>query len=291
MNISLETYFPDFMDAFEAELAQSVVSQKLQEAIRYSMSAGGKRIRPLLCMVTCDELGGDLSRAKSSALALECIHTYSLIHDDLPCMDDDDLRRGKPTNHTVFGQAHAVLAGDALLTLAFELLSADNPSIDETTRMRLISILAKASGASGMVGGQALDLESENQDIQLETLQNVHAHKTGALIQAAVEMGATVATDNPSIRQACKQFGTHIGLAFQISDDILDVTQSTQTLGKDAGSDVKNTKATYPALLGLDGSRKRLQKCIEQSLTCLDAVDHSMPILRSLAQYIGTRTT
>lgn len=239
---------------------------KVGEAMRYSLEAGGKRVRPILCLLAAEAVGGRFEDALPGALALECIHTYSLVHDDLPAMDDDDLRRGKPTCHIAFGEAHAILAGDGLLTEAFRLLAAEG-SLDAARRVEAITVLAEASGWRGMVGGQALDLEGEQlQDYGLDHLKTIHRLKTGALLRAATELGAVLVGADPSHRAALRAYGEAIGLAFQIQDDILDATASEVALGKRAGKDQDKGKITYPALLGLDGARSALREATESAL-------------------------
>ena len=239
---------------------------KVGEAMRYSLEAGGKRVRPILCLLASESVGGTAEEALPGALALEYIHTYSLVHDDLPAMDDDDLRRGKPTCHIAHGEAHAILAGDGLLTEAFRLL-AQEVHLDASRRVEAIAVLAEAAGWRGMVGGQALDLEGEQlQNYGLDHLKTIHRLKTGALLRAATEVGAVLAGADEGQRQALRAFGEGIGLAFQIQDDILDATASDATLGKRAGKDQGRGKITYPALLGLDGARSALREATESAL-------------------------
>ncbi|HET6331345.1 MAG TPA: farnesyl diphosphate synthase [Holophagaceae bacterium] len=239
---------------------------RVGEAMRYSLEAGGKRVRPILCLLAAEAVGGTAQDALSGALALECIHTYSLVHDDLPAMDDDDLRRGKPTCHIAFGEAHAILAGDGLLTEAFRILAQEG-ALEPFRRVEAIAVLAEASGWRGMVGGQALDLEGEQLDqYGLDHLKTIHRLKTGALLRAATELGAILAGADAAQRAALRAYGEAIGLAFQIQDDILDATASDATLGKRAGKDQGRGKITYPALLGLDGARSALREATESAL-------------------------
>jgi geranylgeranyl diphosphate synthase type II len=249
---------------------------RLAESMRYSLEAGGKRVRPLLCLLSAEAVGGAVESALSGALALEYIHTYSLIHDDLPAMDDDDLRRGRPTNHKVFGEGHAILAGDGLLTEAFAVLA-------ETGRAEAVALLAEAAGWRGMVGGQALDLEGEELTRQgkaydLAHLQTIHRLKTGALLRAACELGGLLGGAEAPQRQALRAYGEALGLAFQIQDDILDATSTAATLGKRAGKDEGRGKITYPSLLGLDGARAALHDATEKALCAL----RTLPIPSSL---------
>jgi geranylgeranyl diphosphate synthase type II len=239
---------------------------RVGEAMRYSLEAGGKRVRPILCLLAAEAVHGRAEDALPGALALECIHTYSLVHDDLPAMDDDDLRRGKPTCHIAFGEAHAILAGDGLLTEAFRILASGSGS-DPARRVEAVAVLAEAAGWRGMVGGQALDLEGEQvADYGLDHLKTIHRLKTGALLRASTELGGILAGADAVQRQALRAYGEAIGLAFQIQDDILDATATEATLGKRAGKDEGRGKITYPALLGLDGARSALREATESAL-------------------------
>jgi len=264
----------------------------LHEAMRYSVFAGGKRIRPVLMMAACETVGGSIQQALPAACAIEMIHSYSLIHDDLPAMDDDDLRRGKQTNHKVFGEATAILAGDGLLTEAFILLS--NPEVFSgmtgETRRELIHLLARNSGSRGMVGGQVVDMESEGKTIDLPTLEYIHTHKTGALILAAIEMGAVIGGADLQQRRALRRYGEAAGLAFQVADDILDIIADQAELGKDVGSDQARGKATYPALLGLDEARLRAKELRDMAFSALSIFGESALPLREIAGYIVDRS-
>ncbi len=264
---------------------------KVIEAMRYSVSAGGKRVRPILLMAACDAVGGDSKELLPAACALECVHTYSLIHDDLPAMDDDDLRRGKPTCHKVFGEAIAILAGDGLLTYAFELMAHDdllkNCGSDLVTKA--IYIFSKAAGVSGMVGGQTADVLFEGKPVDAETLAYIHSHKTGALIRASVEMGAILGRGDQNQIERLSSFGTALGLAFQVIDDLLDVVGDEEKLGKPVGSDIKNQKATYPALFGIEETRKRANELKEQALSALSAFGEEAEPLRAIARYVVER--
>jgi len=264
------------------------------EAMRYSLFVGGKRIRPILCLAAgaaIDDGQETISNLLPVACALEYIHTYSLIHDDLPAMDDDELRRGQPTSHMLFGEAGAILAGDSLLTWAFDLLTAPgHGSLPADRRLAIAHIIARASGPLGMAGGQSLDIACENQDFPFETLQTIHRSKTGALITCAVEAGAIGAGASGRQREGLVRYGNKIGLAFQIVDDLLNATSSTGALGKAAGSDSAHGKATYPAYFGIEGTRARALEAIEEAKAALADFDGKAEPLRSLADYIYTRT-
>lgn len=264
------------------------------ESMRYSLFVGGKRIRPILCLAA-GEAVSDKVDMKTDLLpiccALECIHTYSLIHDDLPAMDNDDLRRGKPTNHKVYGEAGAILAGDGLLTWAFDLLSQNSYSkIPAKQRLQIIQIISRAAGSLGMVGGQALDIEHENKEFPFEMLKTIHRNKTGALITASVLAGAVAANANQEQLDSLKEYGDQIGLAFQIVDDLLDVISTTEELGKAAGSDQELGKATYPAFFGVEETRNRAVEAVNKALASLEGFDHKAEPLRLLAKYIYDRT-
>ncbi|WP_088536682.1 polyprenyl synthetase family protein [Geobacter sp. DSM 9736] len=264
----------------------------LHKSMRYSVFAGGKRIRPILMLAACESVGGDLSHAMPAACAMEMIHTYSLVHDDLPAMDDDDFRRGNPTNHKVFGEAVAILAGDALLTQAFILMSR-NVNGSKPSAERLLAVIQEISccaGSHGMVGGQVVDMESEgNQEIDLPTLQYIHTRKTGALMKASVKAGAILGGADDSAVSSLTRYGEAIGLAFQIADDILDIVGTTEELGKDAGSDEARGKATYPALMGLAESKRRAAELVDMALDALSSFDSKADPLREIARYIVAR--
>jgi geranylgeranyl diphosphate synthase type II len=268
--------------------AETEFPLRIHQAMRYGLMAGGKRLRPILAIAAADAIGGDGSSIVREACALELIHTYSLIHDDLPSMDNDDFRRGRPTTHKVFGEAVAVLAGDALLTEAFILLSGSNrpPQVI----IEVLQLLADASGSRGLIGGQVIDLESEGKAINENLLDYIHTHKTGCLITASVLMGAKLADATSQQLDSLRDYGQAIGLAFQVTDDILDITESTQTLGKTAGSDQKKSKATYPALHGIEEARKRQQSLYESALDVLQSFDDKAAPLRLIARYIIERT-
>ena len=263
----------------------------LHGAMRYSVLGGGKRVRPLLVYAAGQALGADAAALDAAACAVECIHAYSLVHDDLPAMDDDALRRGKPTCHKAFGEATAILAGDALQTLAFQVLAhADMGELSPERRVRMIELLAQAAGSRGMVGGQALDLAAIGADLDIAQLEDMHIHKTGALIRASVLLGALCARDLPDAAySALDHYGRYIGLAFQVQDDILDVTGSTEQLGKQAGADRALNKPTYPALLGLSDARQRADELHHAALDCIADLDQRADSLRWLSEYIVAR--
>ncbi len=263
--------------------------ESLREAMRYSLLAGGKRLRPILCLASCELAGGDPQLALPTATALEMIHTMSLIHDDLPAMDNDDLRRGRPTNHKVYGEATAILAGDALLTRAFEMVALRSPGVPAERLLRVIGELSLAAGAPGLVGGQIVDLASEGQAVDLATLEYIHLHKTGALLQASVLSGALVAGADESLLAALRSYSRAIGLAFQIIDDILDVTASSEVLGKTAGKDLTADKTTYPKLLGLEESRRRAEALVQEACAVLAPWQAQAAPLLALAGYITAR--
>lgn len=266
----------------------------LVEAMQYGALLGGKRLRPFLVYATGDMFGVSRATLDAPAAAVECIHAYSLMHDDLPAMDDDDLRRGQPTCHIKFGEANAILAGDALQTLAFSILSdAPMPEVPDRDRLAMISELAQASGIAGMCGGQALDLEAEGHQVDLPSLERIHRHKTGALIRAAVRMGALSAGEaGRRALPALDRYAENIGLAFQVQDDILDVVGDTAALGKRQGADQQLGKSTYPALLGLEQARKKAHDLItdaRRSLNELAAQSLDTTALEALANYIIQR--
>ena len=284
------------MQNFERELLSYLpeTDDKIKTVIssmEYSLSAGGKRIRPFLVLEFAKLCGGSETNAMPFACAVEMIHTYSLIHDDLPCMDNDDLRRGKPTNHKVFGEAAALLGGDGLLTLAFETaLSEKAISLNGYEKCAKAALtLAKYAGAVGMIGGQIIDLESENKKISLETLQIMDKKKTGALIAAACVMGCISAGASEEQIQAAKDYAQNIGIAFQIVDDILDVTSDTETLGKPVGSDYENNKSTYVSLLGIDECRKISSELTQKAVEYLKKFDGDITELENFAYYLRDR--
>ena len=272
--------------------SEQLLPQKLHQAMRYSVLNGGKRMRPMLTYCTGKALGLEPEVLDGPACAVEFIHVYSLIHDDLPAMDDDDLRRGKATCHVAFDEATAILAGDALQALAFEVLAHD-PSITATAegRLKMIIALAKASGSQGMVGGQAIDLQSVGTKLNLPELENMHIHKTGALIRASVNMATLAKADiDATVATKLDHYAKCIGLSFQVKDDILDEESDTATLGKTQGKDKDNDKPTYPALLGLAGAKQKAQELHEMALENLSIFGNEADLLRDLSLYIIQRT-
>jgi len=264
---------------------------RLPDAMRYAVTVGGKRIRPVLTYATGKALGVSLERLDVPAASVEMLHAYSLVHDDLPAMDDDDLRRGQPTCHVKFGEATAILAGDALQALAFTLLAAnEDPDITVAGKLQMVKVLGDASGSAGMAVGQAIDLESVNESLTLEQLENMHRHKTGALIRASVALAGLAATEQPGeLMDRLDRYAAAIGLCFQIVDDILDVVGDTDTLGKQQGADIALNKPTYPALLGLDGAREHASQMRDCALAELDGLGEPFDELRQLANYITQR--
>jgi geranylgeranyl diphosphate synthase, type II len=264
---------------------ENEVPTSLHSAMRYALLAGGKRLRPALVQASYELFGGKPSESINLAmLSLEMLHTFSLIHDDLPCMDDDDLRRGKPTTHKVYGEAIAVLAGDALCIFAFELIA-------KTGNIAVVEELAHSLGTKGMIGGQVIDTESEGKTVDLATVDYIHYHKTAALIEASLVIGALLANAVQEELSCIREFGKGIGLVFQIIDDILDIESSTEELGKDVGSDVKNGKATYPAVLGLDASKQKALELYNKSLKHLEKLENkNTETLKNIAALIIART-
>lgn len=283
------SYYSSLADQKLAELLQeSGNAPILAESMGYSVFSGGKRIRPALCMAACELTGGKPEDALYAACAVELIHTYSLIHDDLPAMDNDDLRRGRPTNHKVFGEAVAILAGDAMVTIAFELLARDaRPALVAA----LVRELAQSSGPEGMIGGQVLDIDGENQNLALPQLQRLHRMKTGALLKASCRMGAIAAGCTEKQLAAVSDYGRHLGLAFQIVDDVLDVTATAEQMGKATGKDAAKGKNTYPSLLGLDASRAQAATELTASLESLIPLGAAAEGLRAMACFVVERNT
>ncbi|MFV0576297.1 MAG: (2E,6E)-farnesyl diphosphate synthase [Vibrio sp.] len=267
-------------------------NQTLTKAMRYGLLLGGKRARPFLVYITGQMFGLSLEELDTPASAIECIHAYSLIHDDLPAMDDDELRRGQPTCHIEFDEATAILTGDALQTLAFTILAEGKLSaVGEPQRIQLIKELASASGAQGMCMGQSLDLEAENRQVPLEELEEIHRNKTGALIKCAIRMGAITAGENGLAELAhLDRYAEAVGLAFQVQDDILDVIGDTETLGKPQGSDQNLNKSTYPALLGLEGAQQKAQDLLQEALQALEAIPYNTRLLEEFARYAVERS-
>ncbi len=295
--INLKSYLKEQCERIDASLnrylpRETELPHSVHKAMRYSVFAGGKRVRPILLLAACQAVGGDTERAMPAACAMEMIHTYSLIHDDLPAMDDDDFRRGNPTNHKVFGEAIAILAGDALLTEAFKLISDPRfaAGCDAASRLAVIHEIATCAGSYGMVGGQVVDMESEGKpDIDLPTVQYIHTHKTGALIKASVVAGALLGEADQKSLAGITRYGEAAGLAFQIADDILDIEGTTEEIGKDAGSDQARGKATYPAVIGLDAAREEARVMMDEAMRALEIFGAEADPLREIARYIVYR--
>jgi geranylgeranyl diphosphate synthase type II len=293
---TLEVYLSQQQQRVEMALDRFLPSldsypPKLVDAMRYSVFAGGKRLRPILMLAATEAVGGDTEAILSAACAIECVHTYSMIHDDLPAMDDDDLRRGKPTSHIVYGEAMAILAGDALLTHAFELLSRA-PLVDRFAAPVLLQVhqcLASAAGGFGMIGGQVIDIVSEGQAVDLATVEYIHRHKTAALIEASVVIGGLLGGGTEEEVQALRTYGHQVGWAFQIADDILDVEGDAAIMGKAVGRDAALAKATYPAVLGVEVSRQRAYELMQEGLQVLDRLSHNTSRLQQIASYIVSR--
>jgi geranylgeranyl diphosphate synthase type II len=298
MEIALTVTLQDYLDAkrrsIEIALDHYLPSldarpQTLHESIRYSVLAPGKRLRPTLLLAAAEAVGGRPDDVMPTACALECIHAFSLIHDDLPCMDNDDYRRGRLTNHKVYGDAMALLAGDALLAFAFQLIADNIATVSAERVLSTLRLVAEAAGTWGMVGGQVVDMESQGREVTAETLRYIHDHKTGALLTASVVAGALLAGADTLQIEALRAYGGHIGLAFQIADDILDVTGDQAKLGKPIGSDQERDKATYPRLFGLEESRRRAHAEVEAALIALNTFDAAADPLRAIARFIVER--
>ena len=291
--LEIESYLHERAAIVDRALACAVAQTdasagRLLEAMRYSLLAGGKRLRPVLALAACEAVGGSSEAAMGFACAMEMIHTYSLIHDDLPCMDDDDLRRGRPTNHKIYGDAIATLAGDALLTDAFQVL-ARSSSVPSAALLETVAELAEAAGSAGMVAGQAIDLLGEGRTMTVEELEDLHRRKTGALFVAAVRGGARLGGADQAQLEALEAYARALGLAFQVIDDILDVEASAEQMGKRTGKDVSHGKNTYPALLGLDRSWQLARDLELRARHALDGFDHRAEPLRALARFTVER--
>ncbi len=267
------------------------LAKTLYESMQYSLLGGGKRIRPILTLAAAESIGGQAQGILPYAAALELIHTYSLVHDDLPAMDDDDYRRGRLTNHRVYGEGLAILSGDALLTMAFELCSQQSAEapIPHDRQIQIIYEIAMGAGHDGMVGGQVMDIQAENQDIDLITLQTIHNYKTGRLIRAAVRVGGIWAGATSDQLESLTGYAEDIGLAFQIADDVLNMTGTREELGKDPGTDAKRGKKTYPSFYGVDGARELAADCINRALRHVEKFDDHADPLRALANYVIQR--
>ncbi len=263
--------------------------QRLHEAMRYSALAPGKRLRPIMMMLTAEMLGADVNSVKHAACAIECIHAFSLIHDDLPAIDDDILRRGRPTCHVQFNEPTAILAGDALFALAFDLLSAPDGSVDAASQLAIIREVSRAVGTQGLVGGEMLDIESENQAIKAETLQLIHRRKTGMLLECSVVCGAILAGGDPSETAAIREYGLQIGIAFQVADDLLNVIGDPVLLGKATGTDEQMGKATYPGLYGIDETKRILHQRVCKAKCAIEPFGEAATTLLELADFVEER--
>lgn len=293
-SFNLTTYLGERQAIVETALERSlpvVYPEKIYEAMRYSLMAGGKRLRPVLCLATCELTGGTVDMALPTACALEMIHTMSLIHDDLPAMDNDDYRRGKLTNHKMFGEDVAILAGDGLLAYAFEHVAVETKNVPADRLLKVVAMLGRAVGAAGLVGGQIVDLDCEGKpDVSLETLNFIHNHKTAALLEASVTSGAVLAGASEADLQRLSRYAQNIGLAFQIVDDILDITATQEELGKTAGKDLQAQKATYPSIWGLEESKRQAERLIMGAKAELAEFGDKADPLIALAEFITSRT-
>ncbi|WP_369379100.1 polyprenyl synthetase family protein [Lysinibacillus fusiformis] len=283
----IESNIPQIEETMFALVSKIDAPVDLKDSMLYSLKAGGKRIRPLFVLAVLELYQKNLQDGLIVGSVIEIIHTYSLIHDDLPSMDNDDFRRGKPTNHKVYGEALATLAGDALNTLAFGILA--RMEVTAEKRIELVQLLSVAAGAEGMVGGQVLDMEGEQRQLNLTELEQVHVNKTGALLRFSIEAGAVLADASKQDRATLKEYAHHIGLAFQIQDDILDIEGTTEELGKTAGKDVASNKSTYPALLTLNGAKEKLAEHYQHAINALDQLLIDASLLRDFAAYIVHR--
>ncbi|MDY7223334.1 polyprenyl synthetase family protein [Halalkalibacterium halodurans] len=292
MSVQLLQFLDEIKDIIEERMPAHIERlnspDMLKKSMLYSLKAGGKRIRPALLLATMKSFQKDISQGIDLACAIEMIHTYSLIHDDLPSMDDDDIRRGKPTNHKVFGEAHAILAGDALLTYSFEIV-AKMKGVDPAKTLCLIEELARAAGPEGMVGGQVADIEGENQKLTVEGLEYIHHHKTGALLSFAIVAGARLADASEQDIENIRRFSRELGLLFQIKDDILDVEGDQAAIGKPVGSDDGNQKSTYPSLLTLEGAKEKLHLHTLLAKEYLYSVQMNHRLLEELTDYVVNR--
>ncbi|NJL84884.1 MAG: polyprenyl synthetase family protein [Leptolyngbyaceae cyanobacterium SM1_1_3] len=290
----LSAYLLERKKQVEAALEQAIAvvyPERIYESMRYSLMAGGKRLRPILCLATAELAGGTAEIAMPTACALEMIHTMSLIHDDLPAMDNDDFRRGQPTNHKVYGEDIAILAGDGLLAYAFEFIAVQTQQVPAERVLRVIAHLGRAAGAAGLVGGQAVDLESEGKsEVGVETLNFIHRHKTAALLEASVVSGAVLAGAEQADIERLSRYAQHIGLAFQIVDDVLDITSTPEALGKSTGKDVQAQKVTYPSIWGIEESKRQAHQLVEAAKQELRSFGDSRRPLAAIADYITART-
>ncbi|MGB3493842.1 MAG: geranylgeranyl diphosphate synthase CrtE [Elainellaceae cyanobacterium] len=293
-SFDLSAYLAERKSRVESALEESIhvtYPETIYESMQYSLMAGGKRLRPILCLATCEMTGGNIELAMPTACALEMIHTMSLIHDDLPAMDNDDYRRGKLTNHKIYGDAIAILAGDGLLAYAFEYVATQTQNVPADRIVKVIARLGRAVGAAGLVGGQSVDLACEGKtDVSVATLDFIHQHKTAALLEASVISGALLTGASTAHLQRLTQYSQNIGLAFQIVDDILDITATQDELGKTAGKDLQAQKVTYPSLWGLEESRHKAQQLVDEAKQVLEPFGSAAYPLQAIANYITART-
>jgi geranylgeranyl diphosphate synthase, type II len=281
-----------YIEQIEKELSKYIAVLNaphiIKDAMNYSLQAGGKRIRPILLLATLHALKHDIRKGLAAASAVEMIHTYSLIHDDLPAMDNDDLRRGKPTNHKIFGEAIAILAGDGLLTYSIQIIADDN-NLQSDEKLKLIKLLAESAGPEGMVGGQVADMQGENTTLSIDQLEYIHANKTGKLITFCVMAGALIGRANAEQHRLFEKYSNHIGIAFQIRDDILDIEGEQDKIGKPIGSDITNHKSTYPSLLSLEGAKERLDYHIHHARETLQKTKLNTELLLQITDLIAMR--
>ena len=294
--MELKAYLEDRRKMVDRALEEALPEKngplaEIVRAMRYSLFAGGKRIRPVLAMAGAEAVGADPESALPAGVALEMIHTYSLIHDDLPAMDDDDMRRGRPSNHKAFGEAAAVLAGDGLLTLAFQILAdaGEKPGMDASRILRAVALIARSAGYEGMVGGQAVDMEAQGREADGELVGYLHKCKTAELLTAAVVSGAILGGGGPDDIESLSRYGLSLGLAFQITDDILDIEGDAEAMGKPIGSDESVKKATYPSVFGLEESKKEAGRRVDDAIGALDRFGPEAEPLRQIAEYLRTR--
>jgi geranylgeranyl diphosphate synthase, type II len=292
LHFDLETFQQKYKQKIEDAMIGFVMEKNMpspiKESMVYSLEAGGKRIRPILLLAVIQGYGKDPQLGMKTAAALEMVHTYSLIHDDLPSMDDDDLRRGKPTNHKIFGEAMAILAGDGLLTHSFQLIAEDT-LISSDQKIKLVSLLARCAGPEGMVGGQVADIEGENKRLAVEELESIHIHKTGKLLIFSALAGAIISGASDDEQNTLEKFAHHIGLAFQIQDDILDIEGTEELIGKRIGSDESNQKSTYPGLLSMEGAKDKLRFHLDEALASLSGLSMETSMLEEIAHLIVKR--
>src|SRR5690625_1239374 len=292
LQVNLNDYIDQYKEVIHQALIQHLkqldIPESLKSSMLYSVEAGGKRLRPILLIASYENYGSNFKKAIAPAIALELIHTYSLIHDDLPAMDNDDYRRGKPTNHMIFDEATAILAGDALLTYSFEII-ADDDHLEDAEKVKLIKMLSKAAGPAGMVAGQIMDMEAENKPISLQQLETIHELKTGELLTFSVYAGAFLGSASDEELSYLKEFAYYLGLIFQVQDDILDVTGDPEKLGKPTGSDEDNKKSTYPNLLGLNGAINHKEMYVQKAIEALKKANAENSYLMELIHHFSQR--